>query len=152
MERIFDRRHRAVFPALEIAERLGATAGEEHVAESGRRQLGQALGELDGHGVAHAPDSGERQLGHLGGGRRGQLLAVGVAELRAEQRGEGVEVPVAVGVEHIWALAALEHEDRLAVRSERAIAGEVHEEVLVSDLLQVHQCIHGCARFAWDGL
>ena len=48
---------------------------------------------------------------------RGHLLAERVADLAAEQRREPVEVAVAVGVEDVGALAALEHEQRLAARA-----------------------------------
>ena len=70
-------------------------------------------------------------------GRRGHLLAVRVADLRAEQRREPVEVALAVGVEDVGALAALEHQQRLALGAEGAVAREVHQQVAVRALLQV---------------
>ena len=71
------------------------------------------------------------------GGRGGHLLAERVADLRAEQRREPVEVALAVGVEDVGALAALEHQQRLALGSEGAVAREVHQQVAVRALLQV---------------
>ena len=98
--------------------------------EATRRQLREPLGQLDGRRVGEAPRGREREPGHLLDRGRRQLLAVGVAKLRAEQSRERVEVPVAMSIEHVRALAALEHDQLLAPGAERAVAREVHEEVL----------------------
>ena len=69
-------------------------------------------------GGCAVPQSCRREAGQLraGGGRH--LLAVGVAELGAEQAREGVEVAMARGVEDVRSLAAVEHEEVLALGTE----------------------------------
>ena len=111
---------------------LRAAAGEEHVVEVAGHELREPLGELDGGGMRSAPDGGERELLQLRGGDAGELLAVGVADLGAEEARQPVEVPVALGVEHVRPLATFEHEQR----GRAAVAAEVQQEVVARRLLQ----------------
>ena len=111
---------------------LRAAAGEEHVVEVAGHELGEPLGELDGGGVRSTPDGRERELLQLRGGDAGELLAVGVADLGAEEARQPVEVAVALGVEHVRPLAAFEHEQR----GRAAVAAEVQQEVVARRLLQ----------------
>ena len=83
-----------------------------------------------GCAAPHTVENGE--LLQLGGRDLAHLLAVGVAELRAEEAREPVEVGVAVGVEDVRALAALEHQQR----GRRAVAAEVQQQVVAGGLLQ----------------
>jgi hypothetical protein len=87
--------------------------------------------------VRGRPVGVEGERGELLARHRRHLLAERVAELAAEQRAETVQVPPPVGVEHVRAFAALEHEQPVAVRSERAVTREVHQQVPVCELLQV---------------
>ncbi len=74
---------------------LGATGGEEDAVAVTRRQVGQAVGQLDGGGVGVAPYGKVGQGAGLPGGRFGQLGPT-VAHLAGEQSGQTVEVPLAV--------------------------------------------------------
>ena len=117
-------------------DRLRAAVGEEDAVEVAGRALGERGGELDRRRVRGRPVRVERERGELRGRDRGHLLAERVADLAAEERRQAVEVAVALGVEDVGALAALEHEQRLAVRAEGAVAREVHQQVPVRLLLE----------------
>ena len=132
-------------------DRLRAAAREEDVVEPRRRKLRQAVGELHRGGVGHAPRGRERELCHLRCGGRGELFAVRIAQLGAEQGRKGVEVTVAARIEDVRPLASLQHEQLLAPGAERAVAGEVHEEVLACGFLQFKDRIHLSARFGRGG-
>jgi len=117
-------------------DRLRAAVGEEHAVEVAGRALGQRRGELDRRRMRGRPVGVERERRQLRGSDRRHLLAERVADLAAEQRRQAVEVAVALGVEHVATLAALEHEQRLGVGPEGPVAGEMEEQVPVSRLLQ----------------
>ena len=117
-------------------DRLRAAVGEEHAVEVAGRALGQRGGELDRRRVRGRPVGVERQRRELRARDRGHLLAERVADLAAEQRRQPVEVALAVGVEDVGALAPLQHQERLAVRPEGPVAGEVHQQVPVRLLLE----------------
>jgi hypothetical protein len=87
--------------------------------------------------MGRAPVRVERQPRHLLGGGRDHLLAVGVADLAAEQRGQRVDVAPALRVEHVWALATLQDQQLVGARSVGAVAGEVQQQVLVRRALEI---------------
>ena len=118
-------------------DRLRAAVGEEDAVEVAGRALGDRLREVDRRRVRGRPVGVERERGQLLRRRGRHLLAERVADLGAEQRREPVEVALAVGVEDVGALAALEHQQRLAPGPEGAVAREVHQQVAVRALLQV---------------
>jgi hypothetical protein len=82
--------------------------------------------------MRRAPVGVERQRRELArrGGRH--LLAVAVADLRAEQARQRIDVALALGVEDVRALAALEHQQVLD-----ALLGEMQQQVIVRRLLQL---------------
>ena len=111
--------------------------------EVGGRQPGQALGQLEGGGVRVAPDRKVRELLGLTGRRLCQLFAP-VARGHHEQAGQPVEVPPALVVPHVAALAA--RDDRQLLGFVRSEAGEVHPEMLASQCLEVPaRCLPGAA-------
>ena len=99
--------------------------------------LGQATRELDRGRMRDPPIGPKCELGHLRARNRGHLLAVRVADLSAEQAREGVEVTVAVDVEHVRTFAALEHEEILVARPKPPVAREVQQQVLASAFAQL---------------
>ena len=100
----------------------------------GRGQLGQPGGELGGGRVRERPVRVVRELAHLLQRRLAELLAVRVADLHREQPAEHVEVALAVRVEEVRALAALD--DRHLLVAVAAHRGEVQPEVLLRLALQ----------------
>ena len=116
---------------------LRAAAGEEHAVEVAGRALGQRLGEPDRRRMRGRPVGVERERGELLARHGGHLLAERVAQLAAEQRAQPVEVAPALGVEHVRALAALEHQQPVAAGAERAVAREVHQQMPMRELLQI---------------
>ena len=79
----------------------------------------------------------EGERGELLARDRRHLLAERVAELAAEQRAQTVQVALAVGVEDVRALTALEHQQPVPAGPEGAVAGEVHQQVAVRKLLKL---------------
>ncbi len=103
---------------------LAAAVGEEHAVEVTGRELGNAGGKLDRAWVRVGP-AGEvaEVLGLLCTGLD-QVVAT-VAQLRAEQRSETIEVALAVLVVDVAAVAA--HDDRdLVLSVVLTHPGEVH--------------------------
>src|SRR3954451_22281160 len=82
-----------------------------------------------------APDRVEVELGDLAGGGVTKL-GPPVAHVDAEERGEAVEVAVAVLVPDVRPLAA-DDDRNLVLGVVAAHPGEVHPEVLSGQLLQV---------------
>jgi hypothetical protein len=82
--------------------------------------------------MGRAPVGVERQRGELLGRRGGHLLAVAVADLGAEQARQRVDVAVALRVEDVRPLAALEHEQVVDLG-----LGEMQEQVLPCRLLEL---------------
>src|SRR4029450_6669793 len=81
-----------------------------------------------------APDGDEVELADLGGHRVAEL-GPAVAGVDAEERGEAIEVTVAVVVPDVAAAAA--HDDRgFVLRAERTHPGEVHPEIALGLLLE----------------
>ena len=118
-------------------DRLRAAAREEHAVDVAGRALGQRGREPDRRRVRGRPVGVERQRRQLLAGDRRHLLAERVADLAAEQRAQAVQVALAVGVEDVRPFAALEHQQPVAAGPERAVAGEVHQQVPVRKLLQL---------------
>src|SRR4030095_12577865 len=80
------------------------------------------------------PDGDEVELADRGGHRVAEL-GPAVAGVDAEERGEAVEVTVAVVVPDVAAVAA--HDDRdFVLRAERTHPGEVHPEIALGLLLE----------------
>ncbi len=115
-------------------DRLAAAAGEEDPVEVARGHRGDLRGELDRPGMGVAPDHEEVEFLVLAGSRFGQFGAA-VAGVHAEQPGKPVEVPLAVGVVDIGAVAPGDDRNLMLVVV-TAHAGEVHPEVAASLFLQ----------------
>ena len=116
-------------------DRLGAAGDEERAVDARRRELGEPGGELGRGRVRERPVRVVRQLAHLLERGLAELLAVRVADLHGEQPAEHVEVALAVRVEEVRALAALDDRDLLvAVAAHR---GEVQPEVILRLALQL---------------
>jgi hypothetical protein len=113
---------------------LAAAGGEEDLVEVARCVVGEPVRELDRRGVRVGPDREERQRLGLLGGHLGQALPT-VPGRDDEQAGEPVDVALAVAVEDVVALAA-DHDRHLGPGLVRAVAGEVHPEVVAGLLLQ----------------
>ena len=110
----------------------GAAVGVEAAGEPGRRERGEALGELDGGGVGEPEHRGVRHAVELvadGGVDRGMAVPVD----RAPQRRDAVDVAPALGVDQLAALGAL-HDQRVLLRPS-ALLGEG-----VPDVLAVERC------------
>ena len=90
-------------------------------------RIGEPVGQLDGLRVGVGPDREVGQLAGLFGGGVGQLVAA-VPGLHDEQAGQTVEVPPAVGVVDVRAVAARDDRYR-RVRVGRQ-PREVHPEVV----------------------
>ena len=101
----------------------------------GRRELGEPRGELGRGRVRERPVRVVRQLPHLLERGLAELLAVRVADLHREQPAEHVQVALAVRVEEVRALAALDDRD-LAVPV-GAHRREVQPEVILRLALQL---------------
>ena len=113
---------------------LGAAGREEDAVEVAGGEAGDARGELDRARVRVAPVGEEAELLDLLGGGLADLGAA-VAGVHAEQRGQAVEVALAVLVPDVAAVA-LDDDGQLVVRV-RAHAGEVHPQVPACQLLQL---------------
>ncbi len=113
--------------------RLRAPRGEEHPVEVPRREARDPRRQLDRAGVRVTPVGVERELPRLARRRVGELRAA-VADVDAEQRGEAVEVALAVLVVHVAPLAP--HDHRHLVVRVGAHAREVHPQVAARKLLQ----------------
>jgi len=107
--------------------RLRAARGEEHALQPGRRELGDPRRQLDRARVRDGPVRRERQLAHLRVRDAAELVPVGVAEVRAVQAGQPVDVAAALGVVDVAAVPARDHQR--AVLELRHV-GEVQEHVL----------------------
>ena len=90
---------------------LGAAGDEERAVDARRCQAGEPGGELGGRRVRERPVRVVRQPAHLLERRLPELLAVRVADLHGEQPAEHVQVALAVRVEEVRALAALDDRD-----------------------------------------
>jgi hypothetical protein len=113
-------------------DRLRATVGEEDPVEVAGGERCDPLGELDRARVRVAPDDVEVELLDLARGGLAELGAA-VTGVDAEERGEAVEIAVAVIVVDVGAVAA--GDDRHLVIGERAHAREVHPQVALRQLL-----------------
>jgi hypothetical protein len=122
-------------------DRLGSAGHEEGVVQVARRQPCQLGRELDRAQVGEGPVDGERELAHLRRGRFAHLLAEPVAEIHAEEAGEGVEVAAAGDALEVAAVAAHHH---LQVRGGRVAARlrEVQPEVFERSVLQRVVALH----------
>ena len=107
---------------------LATAAGEEHPVEVAGCVVRDPLGQVDRGRVRVGPEREVGQLRRLPGGRLGQLAAA-VPHLHGEQAREPVEVGAALRVLDPAALTP--HDDR---RCARALAGEVHPEVVAGRL------------------
>ena len=76
---------------------------------------GQLGGQLDRARVGERPVDGERQLAHLRRRRLAHLGPVPVADVHAEEPGQGVEVALAVRVLEVAAVAPHDHLELLRV-------------------------------------
>ncbi len=114
-------------------DRLAATAGEEHAVEVAGRQRRHPRRQLDRARVRVGPVGVEAQLASLVGAGLGDIGAP-VADVHAEQRGQAVEVAVAVLVVDVAALAA--HDDGDVVVGVGAHPREVHPQVALRQLLK----------------
>ena len=114
-------------------DRLRAARGEEDAVEVARRQVGDARGELDRLRVRVGPVREEAELLRLVGARLGDVGAA-VADVHAEQRGEPVEVALAVLVVDVAPLAADDDRDLALVVD--PVGGEVHPQVPLRELLK----------------
>ncbi len=123
---------RASFQADSTASEPPETKNARLMAR--RRELGELGRELGGRRVRERPVRVVRQLAHLLERRLAELLAVRVADLHGEEPAEHVEVALAVRVEEVGALAALDDRDlAVAVAAHR---GEVQPEVILGLALQ----------------
>ncbi len=126
--------------------RLGAAAGEVDAVVVCRGQGRHLLGQLQGGRVSGGPVGVERQRGQLPGGDLGHLGAVRVADLRAEQTGEGVDVLPAGGVVDVRSLGSLQHQQvgdlGLGEVQQQVVAG--HRLVVGHDApLSIRQAVTG---------
>ena len=112
-------------------DRLRATGGEERLVDLARGERRQARRQFDRRGVRGRPVRVERQPRQLAGAGGRHLFAVGVAELGAEQARERVEIALALDVEHVGPLTAVEHQQTVGARLDVAVAREVQQQVLV---------------------
>ena len=121
-------RHAPVRPVLErdlqgLLDRRGPVGREEEVRAVHRNDPGERLGQFHRHAVAVAEQRAVRDAVELVTGRRVEL-GHPVAERRDPERGDRVEVPVAVDVDELATLGPLHH-DRLVVR----VGGHLREPV-----------------------
>jgi hypothetical protein len=139
-------------PPLELPELLGelprgldglaAAGGEEHPVQVAGSVLGQPLGEVDRLRVRVGPQREEPELGGLLTRPLGELDAP-VPGLHDEQPGQAVDVPAALVVPDVVALAA---HDRGDLVLPGALPGEVPPEVVAGGGVPV-----GAARGAGAG-
>src|SRR6185312_6536317 len=130
---------------------LRAARDEEHAVQVARRDARHLRRELDRARMGVVPVGVERQLGHLLGRRLAQLRPEAVADLRAEEARERVEVLLAVRVIDRAMLAAGDH--RHLARLEGRVAGEVHQEVAFGERLKLGVVGHAGRSFqAWQPL
>ena len=116
-------------------DRLGAAGDEEHAVEVARGERRDFAGELDRARMRVRPVGVERQLAHLLERRLADLLAERVADVDGEQARERVEVPLAVRVLEVAAVAA--DDDRHVLVGVAAHPREVHPEVILCDTLEI---------------
>ena len=91
--------------------RLRAARAEEDPVQVARRELGDGRGQLDRAGMRVRPVRVEGQLLHLVVRRLADLVAERVADVDREEPGQRVEVPLAVRVLEVAALAADDDRD-----------------------------------------
>ena len=115
-------------------DRLRAAGGEEDAVEVAGGERGDPRGELDRPRVGVAPQRVEVELLDLARRRLAELGAA-VAGVDAEERGEAVEVAVAVLVVDVAALGAGDDRD-LVAGAVGAHAREVHPEMTHGELLE----------------
>ena len=116
-------------------DRLRAARGEEDPVQIPGRQRGDPCRQLDRARVRVAPHREEVELLHLA--RRGLAqLGAAMAGVDAEERREPVEVTGAVLVPHVGALAP-DDDGHLAIVV-GAVSREVHPEVPLGELLEIH--------------
>ena len=116
---------------------LGAAGDEEDTVEVARRDRRDLGRELDRARVRVTPVRVERQLAHLRGRRLADLLAVAVTDVDGEQSRQRVEIPLAVRVLEVAAVAT-DDDRHLGI----PIAGhprEVQPQVLARRALQVER-------------
>ncbi len=114
---------------------FAAAAGEEHAVEVAGREIGDLGGQLDRARMRVAPVGEEAELFCLiGTGLR--HIGAAVADVRAEERAEAVEVALAVLVEDVAAVAADDDRDLRPVLI-GAHAAEVHPQVALGELLKL---------------
>ena len=106
---------------------LAAASGEEDLVQVAGRVRGEPVGELDRLRVGVGPQREEREILRLPVRGLGQLVPA-VAGLHDEQPGQPVQVPLAVDVEDVGALAAHDRGHRRVGVGRQA--REVHPEVL----------------------
>jgi hypothetical protein len=116
-------------------DRLGAAGDEEHAVEVARGERRDLAGELDRARMRVRPVRVEGQLAHLLERRLADLLAERVADVDGEQARERVEVPLAVRILEVAALAA--DDDRHVLVGVAAHPREVHPEVILCDALKI---------------
>jgi hypothetical protein len=112
---------------------LGPAVGEEDAVQVARSQRRDARGQLDGARVRVAPVREEAELLGLRRGGLAQLRAA-VTGVDAEQRGQPVQVALAVLVPDVAAVTLDDH--RQLVVGVRTHAREVHPQVPSRELLQ----------------
>jgi hypothetical protein len=112
---------------------LGSAGGEEDAVQVTWGQRGDSSRELDRPRMRVAPDRVEVELLDLPRGGLAQLRAP-VAGVDAEERGEAVEVAVAVLVPDVGALAANDDRDLRSV--EGPVSREVHPQVAFGEFLE----------------
>ena len=117
-------------------DRLRAAAGEEDALEAVGRDARDTLRQLDRRRVRGRPVGVERQLDQLLARGLRHLGAVGVAELAAEQAREPVDV-APPRVSQTWQPSARSSTSSSpAPGPERAVAGEVQQQMVVCGPLQ----------------
>ena len=133
-------------------DRLGAAGGEEHAVDAVGRQPGEPVGELERRRMRRAPDRAEGELLQLLGRDGAHLLAVGVADLRAEQARETVDVAVAVRVEDVGALAAFDDHQLLAAGPKLPLRAKCKsvEPCATVPALWGHRCLQFCSSVSTD--
>jgi hypothetical protein len=127
---------------------LAASGGEEHPIEIAGRVVGEAVGQLDGRGMRVGPEREERELLRLLRRDLREPLPA-VAGVHHEESAEPVDIPAAVGVPDVMALAAGDDGHAVPVLHHR-LPGEVHPEVVFRLLLEVR--VARVAREVGDGL
>ena len=109
-------------------DRLRAARGEEDAVEVAGGERGDARGELERGRVDHVPGRAVAEAPHLRGRGVGEL-GPPVARVDAEERGERVEVAVALAVPQLAALAADDHRQALGAHRPEVrhqVRGGVH--------------------------